>query len=85
MGIERPFYSDLNPFETWTTENTFTSGNIRLGPSLSHEVTLTYALMFDYMVGVSYYRLSDAMFDYDEYIGSRTPCSTMTSMSEETL
>ena len=22
MGIERPFYSDLNPFETWTTENT---------------------------------------------------------------
>ncbi len=69
MGIERPFYSDLNPFETWTTENTFTSGNIRLGPSLSHEVTLTYALMFDYMVGVSYYRLSDAMFDYDEYVG----------------
>ena len=43
MGIERPFYSDLNPFETWMTENTFTSGNIRLGPSLSHEVTLTYA------------------------------------------
>ena len=25
--------------------------------------------MFDYMVGVSYYRLSDVMFDYDEYVG----------------
>lgn len=70
MNIDRPFYTRLNPFRIWTTENTFSTGNPQLSAALAHELMLNYTFLYDYTVAVMWMNSGNAIFDYDEYIGN---------------
>lgn len=62
--ITRPFYSSLNQFKIWTSENTYTVGNPLLKPMISNDLTLVYTLKGDYIFGVYYSYGTDAFSDY---------------------
>ena len=70
MNIDRPFYTSLNPFEIWTTENTYSTGNPQLGAALAHELMFNYTFFYDYMLGIMWMNSGNAVFDYDEYVGN---------------
>jgi len=59
--IERPTYSDLNPFQFYHNDNLFFSGNPNLLPSITELTTLSYTLKGAYTFEV-YYRKSDNPF-----------------------
>lgn len=42
--IERPAYSDLNPFQFYLNDNTFVVGNPNLKPTISQTTTVSYTL-----------------------------------------
>lgn len=46
MNIDRPYYTHLNPFRIWTTENTFSTGNPQLSAALAHELMLNYTFLY---------------------------------------
>lgn len=70
MNIDRPYYTHLNPFRIWTTENTFSTGNPQLSAALAHELMLNYTFLYDYTIAVMWMNSGNAIFDYDEYIGN---------------
>ena len=70
MNIDRPFYTHLNPFDIWTTENTYSTGNPQLEAALTHELTFNYTFFYDYMLGIIWINSGNAVFDYDEYVGN---------------
>ncbi|WP_299776547.1 outer membrane beta-barrel family protein [uncultured Formosa sp.] len=53
--IERPTYSDLNPFKYYFNDYTYLQGNPNLNPTLSHLTTLSYTLNGSYTFE-AYYR-----------------------------
>lgn len=59
--IERPTYSDLNPFQFYLNDNAFVTGNPDLLPSITELLTLSYALnrVFTFEV---YYRKAENPF-----------------------
>ncbi len=59
--IERPTYSDLNPFQFYLNDNAFVAGNPNLLPSITETLTLTYNLKNAFTFEV-YYRKSDNPF-----------------------
>jgi hypothetical protein len=59
--IERPTYSDLNPFQFYLNDNAFVAGNPNLLPSITETLTLTYNLNNSFTFEV-YYRKSDNPF-----------------------
>lgn len=56
--IERPAYSNLNPFQFYLNDNTYVVGNPNLQPTISQLVTLSYTLAQDYTFEV-YYRYEE--------------------------
>ena len=62
-SIVRPFYNDLNPFKIWTSENTYSMGNIYLKPMIYNDVDLSYTLLYEYTIGACYSYGTDA-FSY---------------------
>ena len=63
-SIVRPFYSDLNPFRIWTSENTYTSGNIHLDPMVYNDMDLSWFFCGDYIIGAYYSYGTDAFSQY---------------------
>ena len=59
--IERPTYSDLNPFQFFLNDNAFVTGNPSLLPSITELATLSYTLKETYTFEV-YYRKSKNPF-----------------------
>ena len=53
--IERPTYSDLNPFKYYFNDYTYLQGNPNLNPTISHLTTLSYTLNGSYTFE-AYYR-----------------------------
>lgn len=53
-GILRPYYSDLNPFVTWTSETTCEKGNIDLQPSYGWYYSMYYSFLRNFILSVSY-------------------------------
>lgn len=53
--IQRPNYSDLNPFRYFLNENNFNAGNPNLRPAISDNFSLNYTLKNSYFFSV-YYR-----------------------------
>lgn len=62
--IIRPFYNDLNPFKIWTSDNTYTMGNIHIKPMIYNDVDLNYTLFGDYMFDACYSHGTDAFSEY---------------------
>ena len=59
--IERPTYSDLNPFQFYLNDNAFVAGNPNLLPSITETLTLSYNIKNTFSFEV-YYRKSDNPF-----------------------
>lgn len=59
--IERPTYSNLNPFKFFFNDNSFFSGNPRLQPAITQLLTLSYSINDTYTFEV-YYRDEDNTF-----------------------
>lgn len=59
--IERPAYSDLNPFQFFLNDNAFVTGNPNLLPSITELVALSYTLKDTYTFEM-YYRKSENPF-----------------------
>ncbi|WP_222982556.1 outer membrane beta-barrel family protein [Flagellimonas meishanensis] len=54
-NVDRPKYSDLNPFRFFFNENDFEEGNPRLTPSFGNNFNLNYTLNSEYFFDI-YYR-----------------------------
>ncbi|SNY94955.1 Outer membrane receptor proteins, mostly Fe transport [Flagellimonas pacifica] len=54
-NVDRPKYSDLNPFRIFFNESDFVEGNPRLTPSFSHNFNFNYTLNSEFFFDV-YYR-----------------------------
>lgn len=63
--IDRPKYSDLNPFRYFLNENNYLEGNPNLVPNFSHNFNLNYTIKDTYFIDV-YYR------DNGRYISTLT-------------
>ena len=57
--IERPTYSDLNPFKYYFNDYTYLQGNPYLQPTISHLTTLSYTLKSTYTFELYYRYQSD--------------------------
>lgn len=82
-SILRPFYNDLNPFKIWTSENTYTMGNIYLEPMIYNDLDLSYSVMGDYIIGVCYSYASDAFSEYSFVAENNTTVSSVTNFGNE--
>lgn len=82
-SIVRPFYNDLNPFRIWTSENTYTMGNIYIEPMIYTDVDLSYSFLGDYMVGASYSYGSDAFSEYSYLAEDNTTVSSVANFGQE--
>lgn len=71
-SIFRPFYSELNPFVTWTSETTCEKGNIDLKPSYSWDYSLYYSFLKHFTLGVSYSLGTNSMKNYQYREGDVT-------------
>ena len=59
--IERPTYSNLNPFKFFFNDNAFFGGNPNLQPAITQLLTLSYSINDTYTFEI-YYRDEDATF-----------------------
>ena len=84
-SIVRPFYNDLNPFKIWTSENTYSMGNIYLKPMIYSDVNLSYRFLGDYMIGASYSYGSDAFSEYRFLAENNTTVSSVANFGDEQL
>ena len=82
-SIVRPFYNNLNPFKIWTSENTYSMGNIHLKPMIYSGAVLSYRFLGDYMIGASYNYGSDALSDYSFLAGNNTTVSSVANFGNE--
>ena len=82
-SIVRPFYNNLNPFKIWTSENTYSMGNIHLKPMIYSGAVLSYRFLGDYIIGVSYNYGSDALSDYSFLAGNNTTVSSVANFGNE--
>lgn len=68
--IERPSYSDLNPFQIYLNDNTFFVGNPELQPTISQMGTLSYTLnqafTFEFYYRVEENPISELTFSNNE-------------------
>ena len=82
-SIVRPFYSDLNPFRIWTSENTYTSGNIHLDPMVYNDVDLSWFFCRDYIIGAYYSYGTDAFSQYSFMAEDNTTVSSVANFGSE--
>ena len=82
-SIVRPFYNNLNPFKIWTSENTYSMGNIHLKPMIYSGAVLSYRFLGDYIIGASYNYGSDALSDYSFLSGNNTTVSSVANFGNE--
>ena len=82
-SIVRPFYNDLNPFKIWTSENTYSMGNIYLKPMIYNDVDLSYTLLYEYTIGACYSYGTDAFSDYTYLAGDNTTVSSVANFGNE--
>lgn len=82
-SIVRPFYNNLNPFKIWTSENTYSMGNIHLKPMIYSGAVLSYRFLGDYIIGASYNYGSDALSDYSFLAGNNTTVSSVANFGNE--
>jgi hypothetical protein len=64
--IDRPHYSDLNPFVYFLDPYTFEQGNPRLRPSLTHSTKFSLTYESQPFFNVEYKRTNDAMVEVTE-------------------
>ena len=79
----RPFYNDLNPFKIWTSENTYSMGNIHLKPMIYSDVNLRYRFLGDYIIGASYSYGSDSFSEYRFLAENNTTVSSVANYGNE--
>jgi hypothetical protein len=85
-SITRPFYNNLNPFKIWTSETTYSMGNIFVKPMIFTDVDFKYTLLRDYILGISYSYGSDAFSEYTYTANDNTTVSSLANFgSEQTL
>ena len=82
-SIVRPFYNYLNPFKIWTSENTYSMGNIYLKPMIYSDMNLSYRFLGDYMIGASYSYGSDAFSEYRFLAENNTTVSSVANYGNE--
>jgi len=82
-SIVRPFYNYLNPFKIWTSENTYSMGNIYLKPMIYSDMNLSYRFLGDYMIGASYSYGSDAFSEYRFLAENNTTVSSVANFGNE--
>lgn len=82
-SITRPFYNNLNPFKIWTSENTYTMGNVHLKPMIYNDVDLSYSFLNDYIIGASYSYGSDAFSDYTYSAEDNTTVRSIANFGHE--
>ncbi|MBQ9555877.1 MAG: outer membrane beta-barrel protein [Muribaculaceae bacterium] len=82
-SIVRPFYNYLNPFKIWTSENTYSMGNIYLKPMIYSDMDLSYRFLGDYMIGASYSYGSDAFSEYRFLAENNTTVSSVANYGNE--
>lgn len=70
--IIRPQYGMLNPFRSYSTPFSYTTGNPQLQPALAHNLGLQYTLKGKYMFGLFYRYEKDPfnMITYQDYATS---------------
>lgn len=66
--IDRPNYSDLNPFETRVDELTYIKGNAFLRPQYTNSLTLTHTFRSIFITALSYSHIKD----YSTYVTDST-------------
>ena len=82
-SIVRPFYNYLNPFKIWTSENTYSMGNIHLKPMIYSDVNLRYRFLGDYIIGASYSYGSDSFSEYRFLAENNTTVSSVANYGNE--
>ena len=82
-SIVRPFYNYLNPFKIWTSENTYSMGNIYLKPMIYSDMNLSYRFLGGYMIGASYSYGSDAFSEYRFLAENNTTVSSVANYGSE--
>ncbi len=82
-SIVRPFYNYLNPFKIWTSENTYSMGNIYLKPMICSDMNLSYRFLGDYMIGASYSYGSDDFSEYRFLSENNTTVSSVANFGNE--
>ena len=82
-SILRPFYNYLNPFKIWTSENTYSMGNIHLKPMIYSDVNLRYRFLGDYIIGASYSYGSDSFSEYRFLAENNTTVSSVANYGNE--
>ena len=71
-SIVRPFYNYLNPFKIWTSENTYSMGNIHLKPMIYSDI-----------IGASYSYGSDSFSEYRFLAENNTTVSSVANFGNE--
>ena len=66
--LERPNYKDLNPFEYFLDQYTFSKGNSFLNPQYSNTLGLNYAFGNAFFVTVDYTKTKDIIFEVIEQV-----------------
>lgn len=62
--LSKPFYSQLNPFKNWTSDNTYKKGNPDLRPFISLATGVYYHFLKDFMFNASYSYAEDVHTEY---------------------
>lgn len=85
-SIVRPFYNHLNPFKIWTSETTYSMGNIYIKPMIFTDLNLKYVFKNDYIFGISYSYGDDAFSEYTYTGKDNTTVNSLANFgSEQTL
>ena len=66
--LERPNYKDLNPFESFLDQYTFSKGNPFLNPQYSNTFGLNYAFGNAFFVALDYTKTNDIIFEVIEQL-----------------
>ncbi len=61
MRISRPSYSNLNPFNSWANEYTYTKGNPDLKPQYTHNFSLQHSFMYVLFTNLTYSYTKDVV------------------------
>ncbi|MBJ6110324.1 TonB-dependent receptor [Hymenobacter sp. BT523] len=81
--IDRPTYSQLNPFRAITDRTTFASGNPALRPQTSYTADLTHTFRQKYSLGLSYSLTSQPIVSVFELETDSTVLSTVRNLSQQ--
>lgn len=74
-GITRPFYNKLNPAQIWTDANSYSAGNASMERELDYNLGLSYHFLNDWSLGLNYWYIPDAIWDYTYVDSSNTTVS----------